>query len=107
VQLALPLRPAREELRAAVAELALQFRRKSDCLRREDLGVLGGDAARDLDAGAVLGRAHRVLARGFARGARPRAPRPGGPATIRDSKLREILPDPRPAEDRGARQASL
>ena len=53
VELGLALRAAREQLGAAAAERALQLGRERDRLGRQDLGVLGGDAAGDLDAGAV------------------------------------------------------
>ena len=59
VELGLARRAAREELGATAAEGALQTGREGDRLRREDLRVIGGDPAGDLDAGAKSRRAHQ------------------------------------------------
>ncbi len=71
IELGLPLRAAREQLHAPVAERALQFGGEGDGLGGQDLRVLGSDAARDLDTGTERRRAHRrVLAVFLIRGPR-------------------------------------
>ena len=60
VELGLARRAAREELGATAAERALQLRRERDRLGRQDLRVIGRDAAGDLDAGAKRRGAHRL-----------------------------------------------
>ena len=58
VELGLASRTAGKQVGATAAERALQLGRERDRFRRQDLGVLRGDAPGDLDAGAVVGRAH-------------------------------------------------
>ena len=68
VELRLARRTPRQELGAALAEDALQPRDEADRLRREDLGVLGRDAAGHLDAGAerLGGHCHFLMREGEA-----------------------------------------
>ena len=58
VELGLARCAPREELVAAAAERALQLGNERDRLGRQDLGVLGRDAAGDFHTGTIRGSAH-------------------------------------------------
>ena len=62
VECPLARRAAREQLLAAAAECTLEPSHESDRVRGQDFGVIGGDAAGDVDPRAVDGRAHLFLA---------------------------------------------
>src|SRR5437763_7954359 len=58
VELALPRRTSREELRATAAEGALQPGREAERFGRENLSIFRGNAAGDLDPRAITQRGH-------------------------------------------------